>query len=231
MKRFYKTVSVVSDEGGHRVALDGRTLRSPAKASLAFPRAALAEAVASEWEKQAETIDPRSMPLMSIASAALDRVAPRRPAVVDEIARYAETDLLCYRAEAPKELVEREEEVWQPLLDWASRRYDARLQATEGIVPRPQSDHALRALRRVVEAFDDFELACLHCATMAGGSLVTALALFERRIEAEQAAEAVQLDERYQAEIWGEDPEAARRWAAQAAELAAARRFIDLLRG
>lgn len=230
MKRFYKSVSIVSDEGGHRVALDGRTLRSPAKASLAFPGAVLAEAVASEWENQAETIDPRSMPLMSIASTAVDRVAPRRPAVVDEVARYAETDLLCYRAEAPQELVEREEQVWQPLLDWLSMRYDARLEVTGGIVPRQQPDHSLRTLRRVVEAFDDYELACLHTATTAGGSLVTALALLEGRLESDQAAEAVQLDERYQAEIWGEDPEAARRWASQAAELAAARRFIDLLR-
>ena len=231
MKRFYKAVAVVADSEGHRVALDGRTLRSPAKASLAFPRMTLAEAVAAEWDSQTETIEPRRMPLMSIASTAVDRIAPRRAAVVDEIVRYAETELLCYRAEAPQELVERQEQVWQPLLDWAAMRYDARLEVTESILPQQQSEHSLRALRRAVEAFDDFELACLHGATTAGGSLITALALFEHRLEPETAAETVQLDERYQAGIWGEDPEVTRRWAFQAAEMAAARRFFDLLRG
>lgn len=230
MKRFYKSVSVVVDEGGHCVALDGRKLRSPARVPLTFPKVTLAEAVATEWDSQSEKIEPRTMPLMSIASTAADRVAPRRAAVIDELARYAETELLCYRAETPQELVARQEQTWQPLLDWAAVRYEARLEPTSGILPRSQPELSLRALRRAVEAFDDLGLACLSVATAAGGSLVTALALLEHRIEPEAAAETVQLEERYQAAIWGEDPEVTRRWALQTTELAAARRFLDLLR-
>ena len=232
MKRFYKTVGVgPAEEGGFRVTLDGRELRSPARRPLALPTEALAAAVAAEWEVQRDEIDLRSMPLTALASTVADRTGPMRAQIVGELARYAETDLLCYRAEGPDSLVRRQEHSWQPLLDWLAMRYDARLAVQAGVMPEPQSPEALRALRLAIEALDAFTLAALSSATAAAGSLVIALALVEQRIGPAEAAAASQLDEAYQSEVWGEDPEAMRRRAALASDIEAAHRFLCLLRG
>ena len=230
MHRFYKAVGVRPAEGGFRVALDGRELRSPAKRELTFPNAPLAEAVAAEWEAQSDKVDIRSMPLMSLASTAADRTGPMRDQIIGEIARYGETDLVCYRAEEPEALVRRQEQTWQPLLDWLAMRYDARLEVHAGILPKPQRREALNALRLAIEAMDDLTLAALSSVTACTGSLVIALAVVDGRIGPEEAAMASQLDERFQAEIWGEDPEAAGRRGAMAEEVAAADRFLKLLR-
>ncbi|MGY0790305.1 ATP12 family chaperone protein [Azospirillum argentinense] len=231
MKRFYKTASV--DEaagGGFEVRLDNRPICSPAKAPLVFASWPLAQAVAAEWDAQPEDIAPDSMPLMQLASTAVDLIGKGRAAIVDGVAAYAETDLLCYRAEHPRNLVERQAQRWQPLLDWATLRYDAPLHVNAGLMPKPQPPEALRALRNAVEAYDDWTLSALQTATGSCGSLIVALALVEGRIDAEEAFEVSQLDETFQIEAWGEDPEATKRRAALRVDIAACRRFVDLLR-
>lgn len=231
MKRFYKTVGIDrAAEGGFRVMLDGRELRSPARRALALPTAALAEAVAAEWDAQQDTVDIGSMPLMALASTAADRIGPMRAQILDEIARYAETDLLCYWAEGPDSLVRRQAQLWQPLLDWLAIRHDASLEVRTGVVPRPQPPAALQALRLALEALDDFALAAVGSTTAATGSVVIALALVDGRIGPDEAVAASQLDELFQAETWGEDAEAAQRRAALAADIAAAHRFLALVR-
>lgn len=233
MKRFYKTTSVEpapAEAGGFEVRLDNRPIRSPAKAPLVFKSWPLAQAVAAEWEAQAEDIDPNAMPLMQLASTAVDLIGKGRQAIVDGVAAYAETDLLCYRAEHPKALVERQAQAWQPLLDWAALRYDAPLHVNAGLMPKPQPPDALRALRHAVEAYDDWTLSALQTATGSCGSLIVALALVEGRIDAEEAFAVSQLDETFQIEAWGEDPEATKRRAALRADINACRRFVDLLR-
>ena len=230
MKRFYKTVSVEAVPGGFEVRLDGRPIRSPAKAPLVFAGEPLARGVAAEWEAQGDAIEPRTMPLMQLASTAVDLVGKGRAAIVDGVAAYAETDLLCYRAEHPQALVERQAQSWQPLLDWATLRYDAPLHVNVGLMPKPQPPEALRALRRAVEAFDDWTLSALQTATGACGSVIVALALIEGRVGAEEAFAVSQLDETFQIEAWGEDPEAARRRAGLRDDILACRRFVDLLR-
>lgn len=230
MKRFYKNASAQAVEGGFGVALDARTLLTPAKLPLVVPRLALAEAIAGEWQAQVEEVRPHSMPLMRLASTAIDLVATRHAEVVAEIANFAETDLVCYRADHPPELVARQHAIWQPLIDWATLRYDAPLCVTAGIVPVAQKPATLRALAVAVAAYEPMALTALHAATTASGSLVIALALMEGRLDAEGAFAASQLDESFQIEQWGEDYEAADRRAALKADLAAAARFVALLR-
>ena len=230
MKRIYTTVSVEAVEGGWEVRLDGRSLRSPAKAPLLMPTEPLARAVAAEWEAQGEQVRPESMPLMQLASTAVDVVGKNREGIVAGVAKYAETDLLCYRADRPQALIERQAQAWQPLLDWATLHYDAPLHVCAGLMPVPQPEDATRALRNAVEAYDDWTLSALQNATAACGSLVVALALVEGRIGAEDAFEISQIDETFQIEQWGEDPETTKRRTALRTDITAARRFIDLLR-
>lgn len=230
MKRVYTTVTVEALADGHAVRLDGRELRTPAKNALHLPTAPLAEAVAGEWRAQGAEVQPATMPLMQIASTAVDVIGRDRAAIVKGVAAFAETDLLCYRADRPRALVERQTEAWQPLLDWATLRFDAPLAVCSGLMPRPQSADALGALRRAVEAVDDWSLSALQVATGACGSLILALALLDGRLDAEAAFALSQLDETFQIEQWGEDAEAAVRRQALAADIAAAGRFLALLR-
>jgi chaperone required for assembly of F1-ATPase len=231
VRRVYQRVETRPVEGGWGVALDGRPLHTPAKRELTVPSAVLAAAIAAEWEAQESEIRPDGMPLMRLAATALDRTAAERDKIVAEIADYAATDLVCYRAEHPPALVARQHEAWQPLIDWAARRYDAGLAVTAGVLPQPQSPAALRTFAVVVAAFDDFRLTALQTTTAACGSLVIALALFEGRLDAEAAFAVSQLDETFQIEAWGEDAEATRRRELLAADIAAAARFVELLRG
>jgi chaperone required for assembly of F1-ATPase len=229
MKRFYKSVSVESTEGGWDVRLDGKVIRSPAKAPLVFASLALARGVADEWEAQGEQVQPNAMPLMQLSSTAVDVIGKQRDGIIAAVAKYAETDLLCYRAEHPRELIDRQARAWQPLLDWATLRYDAPLHVCTGLMPKPQPADATRALRHAVEALDDWTLSGLQSATGACGSLVVALALIEGRIDAAEAFEVSQIDETFQIEQWGEDPEATKRRAALREDIVSARRFVDLL--
>ena len=227
--RFYKAVAVTNVADGWGVTLDGKLLRSPAKNALNLPTNALASAIAAEWDAQSDKIRPHSMPLMQFAATAIDRVAPERARIVADLAGYAGTDLICYRATDPAALVERETQVWDPLLDWLRRRYDVSLTATKGIVAIDQSPVTLEALTRVVEGYEPFALSALAALVSATGSLVIGLAVAEGELTAEQAGHAAQLDELFQAERWGEDKEALDRRVGQLAELVAARRFLDLL--
>lgn len=228
-KRFYKEARAAAAEGGFEVRLDGRALRTPAGSRLALPGEPLAAAIAAEWQAQGEKISPETMPLMSLACTAIDRVAARRGEIVAEILRFAETDLLCHRADAPAELVRRQAEAWQPLLDWAAQDLKAPLETTAGILAVEQPPESLAALRRAVEVLDDLTLAALSVAVGAAGSLVIGLALLRGRLDPEAAFEAAELDASYQIELWGEDPEATRRRAVCRADLFAAARFVGLL--
>jgi chaperone required for assembly of F1-ATPase len=230
MRRVYKSVETRPAADGWGVALDGRPLRTPARRELSVPSEPLAAAIAAEWDAQATDIRPETMPLTRLAATAIDRTAMQRAATVAEIANYVATDLVCYRAEHPAALAARQDAAWQPLLDWAAGRYDAGLAVTVGVVPAAQSPVSLKTYAGIVAALDDFRLTAVQAATAACGSLIIALALVEGCIDAASAFAASQLDESFQIEAWGEDPEAARRRRALAADIAAAARFLELLR-
>jgi chaperone required for assembly of F1-ATPase len=231
VKRFYSAAEAVTAEGGFGIALDGRRLLSPGGRDFVVPAEALARAIAAEWNAQAEEVRPPTMPLTGLASTALDRIAREHGEIVERIAGYAATDLVCYRATHPPALAQRQREVWQPLVDWAARHYDAPLVVTEGVLPARQERASLDAFAAAVAALDDFALAAVSATTAACGSLVIAFALFEGRLDAAAAFAASQLDETFQIEAWGEDSEQAARRCALAAEIEAAAMFLALLRG
>lgn len=231
MKRIYKTVAVApADGGGFAVLLDGRAVRSPGQRALALPSRALAEAVAAEWDAQAERVDPRSMPMTGFAATVADRVAPQRDFVVGEIAAYGGSDLVCYLADEPAELTARQEISWQPLRAWATARFGCRLLPTAGVMPVAQPPEALAALRRAVEAVGDWELAALHTLTTITGSLVIGLAVLHGRLDAEAGYAASEIDEAYQIELWGMDREAEQRRRSRRRDVAEAVKFVELLR-
>jgi len=230
MKRFYKEAKVVPAAGEFALELDGKQLRTPEKRALIVPTMKLAEAIAGEWQGQGITVKPLSLPLTRLVSTALDRVTPRRAGVIAEIAKYATTDLLCYRADEPRELVERQQQIWQPLLDWAEARLGASFVVTQGITPVAQTPTTLAAIERAIAVHDAMRLVALHLATTACGSLVLGLALLAERVSAEEAFAAAQLDETFQIERWGEDAEQTKRRAALKEDIALVARFAALLR-
>lgn len=225
MKRFWKTVTIVDGA----IELDGRPVRTPARAALMLPTPQLAEAVAEEWRSVGEELDPRAMPLTGLANAAIDQIAPNPAPFAADLARYGESDLLCYRAELPEPLVERQAAQWDPLLDWARTRYDVHFETTAGIMHRPQPPATIARLQEVVAALDPFRLAAFSPLVTISGSLVAALALLEGAADRETVWRAAQLDEDWQAEQWGEDELATRARDVRRADFDAAARFLSLL--
>ena len=229
MKRFWKTAAATESDGGWTIELDGRPVRTPARATLTLPSQELAEAVASEWNAVEEKIDPRQMPLTGLANAAIDRVAADRQAFADSLGRYGESDLACYRAEGPRTLVERQEQQWDALLGWARRRFDVDFRTTAGIIHVPQPAATIERLRHAVGALDPFRLAALSPLVTIGGSLVAGLAVLEGALSPEQAWDAVSLDDRWQLEQWGSDAEAEVALENRRRDFFAAARFLELL--
>lgn len=226
MKRFWQAVTIDADRV---VRLDDRPVRTPGRVPLALPTPALAAAVADEWRAVTDTIDPRTMPLTGLANAAIDRVAPDPAAFARGIAAYAESDLLAYRAESPAELVAREAAAWDPLLDWAERRYDVHFVRVGGIMHQPQPAPTIARLHEAVAGRAAFALVALQPLVTITGTLVGSLMLAEGAIDADALWQAVTVDETWQAEQWGEDAEASAALAARRRDFDAAERFLLLL--
>jgi chaperone required for assembly of F1-ATPase len=231
MKRFYKETAVDAGDGGFRVLLDGRPMRTPAKAVLVVPTEPLAGAIADEWRAVPEKaeINVSHLGFTRLAATGLDRVADQRQRVIDDTAKYAASDLVCYRATDPPSLVQRQHELWQPLLDWLDEHYGARLVVTTGLTFVSQPADALATLHQAVAAHGDLALSALSNLTHIAGSLAIALALSEGRLSAADGFAAAQLDELYQIERWGEDPIATQRHQNIRRDLEAGTRFLALL--
>ncbi len=231
VKRFYADVSIVDEAGGHAIRLDGRPVRTPARAGLILPNPGLARAIAAEWEAQDDKVDPRSMPLTGLANAAIDRVSADRAAFAAQLATYGESDLLCYRAGDPPPLVERQAGSWDALLGWAQRRYDVAFTVVTGIMHRPQPAATVTRLGEAVAARSAFALAGLSPLVTISGSLIAALAVAEDAVTPEAAFAATHLDEIWQAEMWGEDSLATDARMARERDFVAAARFVALADG
>jgi chaperone required for assembly of F1-ATPase len=205
MKRFWTDVTAVD----RAIELDGRPVRTPGRAALRLPTDALADAVAGEWAAVGDTVDPRAMPLTGLANAAIDRIAPDPAPFAADVARYGESDLLCYRADAPAPLVARQAAAWDPPLAWACERYDVHFEPVAGIMHRAQPPATAARLVAAVAALDPFRLAALASLVPLTGSLVLGLALAADAFTPDAAWAAANVDEDWQAEQWGEDALAA----------------------
>lgn len=229
VKRFWKDVALSQEEEDWSITLDERPLKTPARATLTVDARALAEAIAEEWRGCGDEIDPRQMPLTGLANAAIDHVAPAPARFADDLAQYAEGDLLCYRADHPPGLITAQAAQWDPLLDWARHRFHIDFAVTSGIVHVPQPPATIARLAAELATATPFQLAALSPVVTIGGSLVTALALFERAIDCDTAWNAVSLDDRWQIDQWGSDDEAVAALANRRQDFAAAARFLALL--
>lgn len=230
MKRFYKEAAVTGD-GPFGVALDGKPLRTPARALLAVPTRALAEAIGAEWQAQGEKIDPRSLPLTGFANAAIDRVAADHAGFAKRLATYAESELIAYRADGPASLLAAQAAAWDPWVEWLARRYDVGLTITTGIMHVAQPPVMLARLHATYAAFTPFQLAPLDPIVTITGSAVLALAVAAGEIEAQAAYDIAHVDARWQEEQWGRDPLAEKAEAERRNDLAAAVRCLRLLAG
>ena len=234
MKRFWDQASVALADGRFAVLLDGRPVRLPGGGQLCVPARTLAEAIAAEWQQaggeKGGAFTHDDVPLTRLVGTAEERIAPDPTPIITAIARYAETDLLCYRAEDRK-LAARQAVEWDPVLEWAALAFDAPLRVTTGVMPVPQPPEAISALTRAVGAHPPLELAALGVAVPALGSLVLGLAVLAGRLDPSAAEAAATLDERHQEEFWGLDAEAEQRRAGIAADVALAARFCALARG
>lgn len=232
MKRFWDLAEAQPDDDAWSVTLDGKPVRIPGAGVLQLPTLALARGVAAEWQAagggKGGEMSYADLPLTRLAGTAQARIQPDPGPVVLELARYAESDLLCYRADQPQTLVDRQHAQWQPWLDWAARAHGATLRVTTGIVHVPQNEAALAKLAAAASRLDAWGLAAMGVLVPSFGSLVLGLAVAEIKISATEAHEIATLDERHQAEFWGWDQEARARIDRIAEDVAAAGRFLDL---
>ena len=230
-QRFYREASIGPRlTEGYAILLDGKPVRTPAGKPLALANREVAEAVATEWNAQESKIDPDKMMLTKLANTAIDRIAPDRSEAIRQIVAFGRSDLLCYRAQAPDDLVRRQDRVWNPLLDWASATYGIELERGAGVGYIEQPRPATAALEEALSHDTDLWLAACLAATTLTGSAIIALALAVGHMDASQAFAAAQLDEDYQAERWGRDEEAERRKRKKSDELTAIAHLFELLR-
>lgn len=208
MKRFWDAATVEAVDTGFTILLDGRSVKTPAKAPLIVPTQGVAEKIAAEWDAQSGDVKPESMPFTRAANAAIDKVTHQFDEVATLIAAYGETDLLCYRAERPQELIERQAAAWDPILDWAATTFGARLIAAHGVMHIPQSSDATTRLSQSVHALTPFQLTAFHDLVSLTGSLVLGFAIARGHIDADSAWHLSRIDETWQIEQWGSDEEA-----------------------
>lgn len=229
MKRFWKEVAVVPDDGGWGIALDARPVRTPQRAPLAVASAALAEAIAAEWREIGEAINPATMPMTGLANAAIDLAAPDVAAFAAPVAAYAQSDLLCYRDARDATLHAEQAAAWNPLLAWAEGHYGVEFALTQGVLPIDQPEATIAALQAAVRTLDPWRITALTPVVTIGGSLVVGLALVEEAFDADALWQAVSLDELYQERRWGTDSEAQKARAVKQRDWDNAVRFLGLL--
>jgi chaperone required for assembly of F1-ATPase len=227
-KRFYTDAGIAEAEGGFSITLDGKPIRTPSGRQVIVPSREIADAIAAEWNAQAETIDPLSMPLTRFANSVVEGVVDRVEAVCDDVAKYLGSDLLFYRAAHPEALVAREAAHWDPILFWAADTFGARFILAEGIVHVAQPDSAIEAARQALPS-DPWPVAALHVVTTLTGSALLALALAHGVRDPEQVWAAAHVDEDWNIEKWGIDEEVAARRGARLVDFRAAASILKAL--
>ena len=230
MKRFYKTVGVTQVDGGHQVTLDGRGIKTSAGAAQIVPSAELAQRLAAEWDAQGEKLDPTTFIFRDLADYAIDIVGPERDTVIAKTLTYGESDTLCYRGEPDDALFERQEKQWEPLVTATEQRHQIRFERISGVIHRPQPINSLKTLRDVVAQHDDFTLSALQTCSSIAASLIVGLAALEGSANAQELFTISNVEEDWQAELWGWEAEAEATRAARLKSFAQASDFAQLVR-
>lgn len=228
-KRFWKETCVEEVDRGFGITLDGRPLRTPAKSRLVLPTLGLAEEVCAEWDMLSDSIDPTLLPFTKLCNAAIDNMESKRTQVVDVLSDYADTDLICYRAESPMSLVEAQDAAWNPLIAWTHRAHGVLLKITAGVLPVEQPKLARENAHLWLSELDDFALMATHDLVVLSGSVVITRALVEGQISRDEAWGASLVDEKWQAEQWGHDDEAVDARHAKQRDFNVAASMYDLL--
>lgn len=228
-KRFYKAVDLVPAEDGWELELDGKPVKIPSKQHLKMLSQPLAKAVAAEWEAQEEYVNPLTMPLTRLANTALNRVEPDRERIIEEVVSFTNSDLLCYRAEQPVELITRQTERWDPILDWFAEKYCARLEIVAGVMHREQSSDALGSVRNALKKLDSFNITGLHNVMALTGSAVLGFAAVRQYLPCEELWLISHIDEDWQIELWGPDEEEAKRRKLRFEEFSKTLEYLALL--
>ncbi|MEX0953790.1 MAG: ATP12 family protein [Rhizobiaceae bacterium] len=229
-RRFYKDAGVMAEEDGHSVRLDGRQALTPGRRPVILPTARAATLVAAEFGAQADHIDPMTMPATRLVNTAIDGVADDPQAVLEDVLHYASSDLICYRAETPRELVERQEQAWDPVLDWAHSALGARFIVAEGVMPVEQPRETIAVLGvHLAQRREPHRIAALHVMTSLTSSALLAMAVEAGELDADRAWAAAHVDEDWNRDRWGEDAEAAARRAKRQREMYAAAALIAAL--
>jgi len=219
-KKFYEAAEIAEEDGLFKVLLDGRPVRTPGKSLLQLPSKAVMVSIAAEWHAQEKHIDPMTMPVTRLINTAIDGVATDMQAVKEDIIRYAGTDLLCYRAEAPDQLVEQQNQLWDPVIDWAQNALSARFELAAGVMHIDQPPESISAFSVHVGQIDDpAVLAATHVVMTLTGSAILAMAVCKGHLECENAWKLAHVDEDWNISLWGEDEETSER---------RAKRFLDM---
>ena len=231
MKRFWKEVGIAKTDGGWQVTLDGRGMKTQGKRAQVIPSKALAAMLAAEWAAQGEDIDPASFPHRDMADYAIDMIASGEEDIVPKLLAYIETDTLCYRADPDEPLYKRQQEVWEPLVTAFEARENLSVERASGIVHRPQPDATLAAVRAKLEALGPLEQAALFALASLAASLIIGLTALEDNADPDALWDAANLEEDWQAELWGEDAEATARRAKRLGDFNRAFDFVRAARG
>jgi len=229
-KRFWTTTKVETSGAGFGVFLDERPLKTPAKADLVVPSRPLGDAIAAEWDALEDQIDPQKLPFTKLANAAIDNMAEKAGLVVEALTAYAETDLLCYRADSPEGLVARQSQSWDPILDWIRDHHEIFFVSTVGIMPVEQPKKTIEKFEDWLKEMDKFELMAAHDLIMMSGSIVLARAVIEGHLSANEAWEISTVDDLWQEEVWGVDEDASELRAQKGEDFARAVELVQLLR-
>lgn len=207
-KVFWSEVDIKEAQNGFQILLDGRNVKTPQKVILEVPTDKLAAVIADEWRGLENEVDPQKLPITKLANAAIDKVAVQSEPIIDMLAEYATTDLLCYRATYPVALADRQEEIWQPLLVWFENTHSVTLQIGSGVMPIAQAPEVLGACREVLRQYSNFELAAVYDLITLSGSFVIGQATAKGQIAVSDAWSASRIDEDWQIQEWGEDEDA-----------------------
>lgn len=208
LKRFWKSATAEEQNGVFMILLDGRLVKTPAKTALEVPTRRLADAIAAEWDAQEEVVDPTKMPFTRMANAAIDKVAMQHAEVAQMLADYGDADLLCYRAEGPQDLIDRQSAEWDLALDWAAEALGVRLSTRTGVMHQAQDSQSLAALFAHVHKMDAFRLAAFHDLVTLSGSLILGFAAARDWRDVNTIWAISRIDDLWQEELWGRDDEA-----------------------